>query len=61
MSESAEQDQIRVVEINGVKLEVDLRHAKVIDQFRVGDRVKVLKKKYEKVYESHPGAIIGFD
>lgn len=51
-----------VVEINGVKLEVDLRTAKRVDVLRVGDKVKLLKKgsQYDstKVY---PGVIIGFE
>lgn len=50
-----------IIEINGVKLEVDLRHAKRIDQFRVGDRVKVLKKEYADTFASYPGVIVGFD
>ena len=50
----------RVVEINGVKIEVDLTTAKEIAKYRVGDKVKVLVKKYSD-YESHPGIIIGFD
>ena len=29
------------IEINGVKLEVDLRNATRIDEFKVGDNVKV--------------------
>ena len=37
-------ENIRTIEINGIKLEVDLRTAKRIDQFKVGDNVKVLKK-----------------
>ena len=35
----------KVIEINGVKLEVDMRYARRIDSFRVGDNVKVLKKR----------------
>jgi hypothetical protein len=35
-----------VVEINGVKMEVDLRTARVVDNYRVGDTVKVLRKEY---------------
>ena len=52
----------RIIEINGVKLEVDLSTAKVVDNFRIGDKVKVLKKpdnyNDSKVY---PGVIIGFE
>ena len=49
-----------IVEINGVKLEVDLRHAKRIDRFKIGDSVKVLAKEYseQRVY---PGVIVGFE
>ena len=50
-----------VVEINGVKMEVDLRTAKTIDTYRVGDRVKVLVKKYSDTYETHHGVIVAFD
>lgn len=35
----------RIIEINGIKLEVDLRSAKRIDEFKVGDTVKVLDNR----------------
>lgn len=50
----------RIVEINGVKVEVDLRTAKRVDSFKVGDAVKVLVKDYSS-YKSHFGMIVGFD
>jgi hypothetical protein len=49
-----------IIEINGVKLEVDLRDAKRIDSFRIGDSVKVLVKEYSS-YKSYHGVIVGFD
>lgn len=49
-----------VIEVNGVKLEVDLRTAKRVDELRVGDRVKVLVKQYSE-YKVHAGTIIGFE
>ena len=49
-----------VVEINGVKLEVDLRYARRIDEIRVGDRVKVLAKVYDG-HQVHPGVVVGFE
>ena len=52
-------ENTRVVEINGVKMEVDLRTARVIENFKVGDSVKVLRKKYSS-YEVLPAAIVGF-
>lgn len=50
-----------IVEINGIKLEVDLRHAKRIEEFKVGDNVKILIKGYGDDYKSHGGVIVGFD
>jgi len=51
----------RIVEINGVKLEVDLRTAKVVDTFKIGDPVRVFHPKgsYGSA-EIHVGVIIGF-
>ena len=50
----------KIIEINGVKLEIDLRNAKVIENYRVGDNVKVLIKEYDK-FAPYIGQIIGFD
>ena len=49
----------KVVEINGVKMEIDLSTARVIDEYRVGDNVKVLRKTYNG-YEVLPGVITEF-
>ena len=49
----------RVVEINGIKLEVDMRYAKRIDEFKVGDTVKVLDNRYDK-HELRTGVITDF-
>lgn len=54
-------EHIRVVEINGVKVEIDLRQAKRVDAFKVGDPVKLLVKDYGSKYESLPGVIVSFD
>lgn len=40
----------KIVEINGIKMEVDMRHAKTIDTYKIGDRVKVLVKQYSDTY-----------
>ena len=53
-------EKSRIIEINGVKMEVDLRSAKKVDQFRVGDYVKVLHKEYSS-YDTFPGVIVGFE
>ena len=52
--------EMTVIEINGVKMEVDLRNARRIDEIRVGDRVKVLVKQYDG-YVVHAGVVIGFE
>ncbi len=52
--------QTTVIEINGVKLEVDLRTAKRIDQLKIGSRVKCLVKKYSD-FATYPGVIVGFE
>lgn len=49
----------RIVEINGVKLEVDMSTARVIDEYRVGMNVKVLMKEYSG-YVARPGIITEF-
>jgi ribosome-associated toxin RatA of RatAB toxin-antitoxin module len=50
----------RIIEINGIKMEVDLRQAKVVENYKVGDYVKILVKEYNG-YKSYIGNIIGFD
>jgi hypothetical protein len=49
----------RVIEINGIKMEVDLSTAKRIDEFKVGDNIKVLKKNGSN-YDVLAGVIIQF-
>ena len=53
-------EEKRIVEIDGVKIEVDLRTAKRIDTFRVGDNVKVLCKEYNGDFKVKPGIITDF-
>lgn len=50
----------KIIEINGVKLEVDLRTATRVEEIRVGTRVKVLKKEYSS-YKVFHGIVIGFE
>ena len=54
-----ENSNVRIVEINGVKMEVDLRNVKVIENYKVGDNVKVLRKNGTD-YNIYPGVIIDF-
>lgn len=50
----------RIIEINGIKLEVDLSTARKIDEFKVGDNVKVLKKGYNDTFDVLAGVIVEF-
>jgi hypothetical protein len=51
----------RMIEIGGVKMEIDPRHAKKVESYKVGDKVRVLIKSYGETYQSHSGMIVGFD
>jgi len=52
--------QTTIIEVNGVKLEVDLRTAKRIDTLKVGSRVKCLEKSSSGA-SVFPGVVIGFE
>jgi len=49
----------RIVEIDGLKLEVDLRTAKVVNNYKIGDAVRVLEpnSSYDRI---KAGIIVGF-
>jgi hypothetical protein len=53
--------QTTIIEINGVKLEVDLRSAKRIDELKIGSRVKCLEKPSYGEMKTRPGVIVGFE
>lgn len=50
----------QIIEINGIKMEVDLRHATRLDTFKVGSKVKLL---YKDSYNNavHSGVVVGFE
>lgn len=50
----------RIIEINGIKLEVDMTTARRIDEFKVGDNVKVLKSGYNSSFDVLAGVIVEF-
>nr|DAJ22992.1 MAG TPA: hypothetical protein [Caudoviricetes sp.] len=53
------EDSKRIIEIDGVKVEVDLRTAKRVNSFKVGDNIKILDKEYDN-YKVKPGIIVDF-
>jgi hypothetical protein len=55
------EEEKRIIEINGIKMEIDLRNAKRVDTFKVGDKVRVLVKRYSDSFTSYAGMIVGFD
>lgn len=50
-----------IIEVNGVKLEVDMRHARRIEELRIGSPVKLLAKGGYGGQKVHPGIVIGFE
>lgn len=50
-----------IIEIGGVKLEVDLRQAKRIEHIRIGDKVKILKKNDYGDPAVYAGVVVGFE
>lgn len=50
-----------IIEVNGVKLEVDLRTARRIDTLTIGSRVKCLRKGYGGEMSTFPGVVVGFE
>lgn len=50
----------RIIEINGIKCEIDDRHITKVEEYRVGTRVKCLVKNYSG-YAVHPGVIVSID
>jgi hypothetical protein len=50
----------RIVEIDGIKVEVDLRTAKVINHYKIGDPVRVLHSGESYGCGIKTGVIVGF-
>jgi len=54
-------DNTKIIEINWVKMEIDLRQAKTIENYKVWDNVKILVQSYWDNYDSYIWQIIWFD
>lgn len=53
--------ETQIVEINGVKMEVDMRHARVIhENIRIGTKVKILERSTYRDPCVRAGVVIGF-
>lgn len=51
---------MKIVEIQGRRYEIDETTAKLVEEFRIGDRVKVLEKPYGDTFKVYSGIIVGF-
>lgn len=51
----------QIIEVNGIKMEVDMRHARRVDHIVVGTKVKVLVKASYGEPEVHTGVVVGFE
>lgn len=55
-------NETTIVEINGVKMEVDLRHAKIVhENIKVGTKVKLLVKNDYSGATVYAGVVVGFE
>lgn len=54
-------ENLQIIEVNGIKMEVDLRHAKRIDHFKMGDPVKLLVNDGHTNSTVHAGVVVGFE
>lgn len=50
-----------IVDINGVKIEVDLSGAQKVEHYKVGDHVKVLVKSDYSSPAVYPAVVVGFE
>lgn len=50
-----------IIEVNGVRLEVDMRYARRIEEIRIGSPVKLLYKGGYSGPKVYPGIVIGFE
>ena len=51
-----------IVEVNGVKMEVDLRHARIVhENIKVGSKVKLLAKSDYSGPTVYAGVVVGFE
>lgn len=54
----------KIIEIGGIKMEVDMRRAIKVEHYKVGTKVRVLKKTSsygEGEYKTYGGVIVGFE
>ena len=54
-------ENMTIIEVNGVKLEVDMRYARRVEEMRIGSPVKVLHKGCYGGPKVCAGVIIGFE
>lgn len=57
------ENAMQIIEVKGIKMEVDMRNARVakLELYKIGTKVRVLKKEYSDTFATYGGVIIGFD
>jgi hypothetical protein len=50
-----------IIDVNGVRLEVDMRYARRVEELRIGSPVKILTKGTYGGGQVHPGIVVGFE
>ncbi len=55
------EENLQTIEVNGIKMEIDLRHAKRIDVFKIGSPVKLLIKSQHAEPEVKSAVVVGFE
>jgi len=51
----------QIVEINGLKIIIDVDKAKRVDTFRIGDKVKLWTKDTYNTNKVYPGVVVAFE
>lgn len=54
-------NDMQIIEVNGIKLEVDMRYARRVEELRVGSPVKVLDRSQYGGQKVYAGVVIGFE
>lgn len=49
----------QIIEVGGTKIEIDFAQVRKIETFRIGDTIKIFKKKYSD-WKIYPAIITGF-
>lgn len=52
-------EDMQIIEVGGTKIEIDFSQVRKIETFKIGDTIKIFKKKYSD-WKIYPAIITGF-